>query len=238
MTARGLPLLAGLLLLLAAPAVVAQAPPGRRRASPPQAARRATPATRTATGGLVVAPLQAIGKAAADRERMRDVNRFDPIFKKYTRRYFGIATDWRLFKAQGMAESNLDPNARSPVGARGIMQLMPSTYAAIATKDPEFRAIDDPEWNIAAGIAHNQYLWRLWDGDVRDEERWDFVFASYNAGRSTILRAQRAAAAKRLDHASWRSIERVAATVARWRHQETLGYVRKIRAYRAQMPAR
>ncbi|MBP6775074.1 MAG: transglycosylase SLT domain-containing protein, partial [Gemmatimonadaceae bacterium] len=53
---------------------------------------------------------------------------YDPIFRKYSKRYFSVAFDWRHFKAQAMAESDLNPKARSRVGARGLMQLMPSTY--------------------------------------------------------------------------------------------------------------
>lgn len=54
------------------------------------------------------------------------------------------------------------------------------------------------------------------------------MFASYNAGRRTILRAQALALRDSLDQLKWASIETVAPRVQRWRHQETLGYVRKI----------
>jgi membrane-bound lytic murein transglycosylase F len=169
---------------------------------------------------------------AADRERQakRATERFDPVFRKYTKRYFGIGTDWTLFKAQGMAESDLTPTATSRVGARGIMQLMPSTYRQIQSVLPQFGAIDNPEWNIAAGILHDRDLWTLWKKDVPDEERWAFTFAGYNAGEGTIMRARRTAVAARLDDRTWPSIERVAPTVERWRYAETLEYVRKIEA--------
>ena len=54
------------------------------------------------------------------------------------------------------------------------------------------------------------------------------MLASYNAGRRTILRAQAIALRDSLDHMKWVSIESVAPRVQRWRHKETLGYVRKI----------
>jgi membrane-bound lytic murein transglycosylase F len=127
-----------------------------------------------------------------------------------------------------MAESELNPQAKSWVGARGIMQLMPSTFAAIQTKRPEFNSIDDPEWNIAAGIMHDRYLWRLWQRGVGEPERRSFMFASYNAGEGTIARACGVARASQLDSARWESIEQVAPKVQRWRYRETLGYVRKI----------
>jgi len=156
--------------------------------------------------------------------------RYDGTFRKYTKRYFGVGFDWRYFKAQGMAESDLEPTAKSRVGARGVMQLMPSTFHLIATQRPDFSSIDDPEWNIAAGILHDRDLWRLWEPIVPDSQRANFMFASYNAGEGTITRAAAIARAQRLDHASWPSIETVAPTVPRWRYRETLGYVRKIGA--------
>ena len=121
--------------------------------------------------------------------RRRSVGQYDPTFRKYTKRYFGPAFDWRYFKAQGFAESGLKAKATSWVGARGMMQLMPSTYQEIASHRPEFGPIDQPEWNIAAGIMHDRYLWGLWRKDIGDEERHHFMFASYNAGEGTIRRA-------------------------------------------------
>ena len=169
----------------------------------------------------------ALEKAAAARNLKKISQRFDPTFKKYTKRYFGPAFDWRYFKAQGYAESGLKPTATSWVGARGIMQLMPSTYSEIASHRPEFGAIDQPEWNIAAGIMHDRYLWDLWRKDIDDGERHHFMFASYNAGEGTITRAL-GVARQNGGLAAWSSIELIAPTVTRWRYAETLGYVRRI----------
>jgi membrane-bound lytic murein transglycosylase MltF len=170
-----------------------------------------------------------LARAAESRAIARNAERFDPQFKKYAKRYFGVAFDWRRFKAQAMAESNLDTAATSFVGARGLMQLMPSTYAAIQSRKPEFGHINDPEWNIAAGIMHNRHLWKLWTTQVvPDSERVHFMFGSYNAGEGTIARAADAARARALPHDRWTSIEEVAPGVPRWRYRETLGYVRKI----------
>ncbi len=166
--------------------------------------------------------------AVGSRRATRDESRYDGTFKKYSKRFFGIGFDWRRFKAQGLAESGLDPEARSRVGAKGVMQLMPSTFHDIQSQRSDFGAIDDPEWNIAAGILHDRYLWKLWTADVPEAERPAFMFGSYNAGEGTIARATRAARDSSLDHARWSSIEQVAPTVPRWRYRETLGYVRTI----------
>jgi len=170
----------------------------------------------------------AFRRADSTRAVARDQSRYDDYFRKYSKRYFGAPFDWRYFKAQGMAESELNASAKSVVGARGIMQLMPSTFAAIASKRPEFRSIDDPEFNIAAGIMHDRWLWTVWQKRTPDEERHRFMFGSYNAGEGPILRACIAARGDHLSDAEWASIERVAPKIDRWRYRETLGYVKKI----------
>jgi len=170
----------------------------------------------------------ALARAAQARANGRHTERFDPTFKKYSKRYFGVAFDWQRFKAQAMAESNLDTAAVSFVGARGLMQLMPSTYAAIQSARPDFGDINDPEWNIAAGIMHNRYLWKKWTTAASDSERVHFMFGSYNAGEGPITRAAAAARARQLEPSVWSSIEAVAPDIPRWRYRETLGYVKKI----------
>ena len=172
---------------------------------------------------------------AAQRAPGQQDARYDPLFKKYSKRYFGPAFDWRVFKAQAMAESNLSPDAKSGVGARGIMQLMPTTFREIQTRNPELSCIDHPEWNIAAGINYDRFLWRLWTEHPTLEDRRNFMLGSYNAGRGTLLRAQAAAREKQLDFCAWRSITEVAPTVRGWRYRETLQYVSKIEAHLANM---
>ena len=183
---------------------------------------------------LLACPLVVAGPAAAQSRGRSD--RYDETFRKYSKRYFGPTYDWRVFKAQGLAESNLDSLAHSRVGARGVMQLMPTTFREIASRNPEIRrAINDPEWNIAAGISYDRRLWLQWEADSVTVHRREFMLASYNAGRGTILGAQSAARARRLDARSWPNIESVAPTVPRWRWRETIGYVRKIDGHLAKL---
>ena len=170
----------------------------------------------------------AIARTQQRREAIKSENRYDETFRRYSKRYFGVAWDWRWFKAQGMAESNLDSAARSRVGARGVMQLMPSTYGFIQSRRPEFGSIDDPEWNIAAGIMHDRYLWKYWAKSVPSDARNPFMFGSYNAGEGTIGRAADSARVVAGGPPTWLHIEQVAPKVPRWRYRETLGYVKKI----------
>jgi membrane-bound lytic murein transglycosylase F len=176
----------------------------------------------------------ALSKAAEAKARKKATDRYDPAFQKYTKRYFGVGFDWHPFKAQGMAESDLTPTARSRVGARGIMQLMPSTFQVIQSARPNFKSIDDPDHNIAAGIMHDRYLWTLYPS-APGEERMRFMFAAYNAGEGTIKRARTTAVKENLDAELWPSVEAVAPKVKPWRYQETLGYVKKIDQNRAKL---
>jgi membrane-bound lytic murein transglycosylase MltF len=155
-------------------------------------------------------------------------DRYDDTFRKYSQRFFGPGYDWRLFKAQAMAESNIDMNAKSWVGARGIMQLMPSTFREVKSRNPEMGGIDKPEWNIAAGVYYDRQLYLQWLDQQGDSDSRAFMMASYNAGRGTLLRAQGIAKRHVLDPALWLSITTIAPDVPRWRHEETITYVERI----------
>ena len=195
-----------------------------------------TPAARGQGAGLRKATA-ALGAAAEAKAAKKATDRYDPAFQKYTKRYFGVGFDWRPFKAQGMAESGLKPTARSRVGARGIMQLMPSTFQTIQSARPDFKSIDDPEHNIAAGIMHDRYLWTLYPTAPGDE-RLRFMFAAYNAGEGTIKKARTTATKENLDAELWSSVEAIAPKVKPWRYRETLGYVKTIDLNRTRLRPR
>jgi membrane-bound lytic murein transglycosylase MltF len=177
---------------------------------------------------MALAAIAILMCAAGVRAQSATPDKYDDVFRKYAKRYFGPAFDWRIFKAQGMTESKLNQDAISIAGARGVMQLMPSTFADIRSKNPEIGKINDPEWNIAGGIYYDRQLWRQWEDRTVGTDRREFMFGSYNAGRGTILRAQKVALKKSLNERVWPSIRNVAPEVPGWRHQETLDYVLRI----------
>ena len=148
-------------------------------------------------------------------------NDYDDYFRKYTKHYFGPHIDWRWFKAQGIAESGLDPDAQSPVRAIGIMQILPATYEEIREKNPHFTHIGEPRWNIAAGIYYDRMLYRKWKKGLPTEERLAFALASYNAGYRNMLRAYKRALSAQGEVKNWEQ-------VAPHAPGETRYYVRRI----------
>ena len=145
-------------------------------------------------------------------------DRFDRHFKKYSKRYFGPHFEWRWFKSQGIAESNLNEDASSPVGAKGVMQIMPATFAEIREQNPTFVALNDPRWNIAAGIFYDRQLYRKWRKPLPSDERLFLAFSSYNAGYGRVLKAVKRT---RKDNYSWIEVKKHLPA-------ETRGYVSRI----------
>jgi membrane-bound lytic murein transglycosylase F len=143
---------------------------------------------------------------------------YDNHFRKYTKRYFGPYYDWRWFKSQAIVESNLKPAVKSHRGAVGLMQLLPTTFAEIKELNPHFLNIDDPRWNIAAGIYYDRSLYRKWELPS-DQDRLYLALASYNAGYVRMRRAYRRTPAP---VESWEQVKPQAPP-------ETRDYVQRIR---------
>jgi len=103
-----------------------------------------------------------------------------PVPKAFRRAFETAAARTRvplpLLAATAYEESQMDPGARSPVGARGLLQLMPSTARALRVDG------DDPAANVLAGA---RYLRLLLDrfGSV------ELALSAYNAGPAAVERA-------------------------------------------------
>ena len=141
--------------------------------------------------GLAVSSINKLSDESIHSPSWTD--RYDHHFRKYAKRYFGPHFDWRWFKSQGIAESGLEADAASTAGARGVMQILPSTYTEIRKLNPHFLALDQPRWNIAAGIFYDRQLYDKWLTPPPGEQRLLFAFGSYNAGYGRIYEALRQA---------------------------------------------
>jgi membrane-bound lytic murein transglycosylase F len=159
-------------------------------------------------------------------------NKYDHLFQRFAAEFFsGLDIDWRWFRAQGIAESGLNPMAVSSAGATGIMQLMPGTYAemtkllGMSASKTTAALLYDPETNVRCGIAYDRQMWNIWKQEQGAERIW-FMLASYNAGPGNIVKAQRMAAVQN----RWASVSMQLHLVTGPKHsQETIGYVRRIR---------
>ena len=145
-------------------------------------------------------------------------SKYDRHFKKYSKRYFGPLLDWHWFKAQAIAESGLSHDARSHVGAQGLMQIMPATFDEINKKNPQFSKLESPKWNIAAGIYYDRTLYRKFKKTAAQDKLY-MTFASYNAGYGRILNAAKRTGSQ---EKNWEQIKH-------YLPEETRGYVSRIR---------
>jgi membrane-bound lytic murein transglycosylase MltF len=145
------------------------------------------------------------------------------LFSKYGERY---GFDPVMLAAQGYQESQLDQNAKSAVGAIGVMQLMPATGAELKVGD-----VRQIEPNIHAGAKYMDILMSKYFPDAHFSEgnRPLFAFASYNAGPGNMARMRREAEKRGLDPDKW--FNNVELVVAEKIGQETTTYVRNIYKY-------
>jgi membrane-bound lytic murein transglycosylase MltF len=146
------------------------------------------------------------------------------LFRKYGQKY---DMDFLLMAAQGFQESRLDQNARSQVGAIGVMQIMPATGKELAVGD-----ISSMEPNIHGGV---KYMRQLIDSAFKGETAIDPVnkglmaFAAYNAGPGRLRALRKETKARGLDPDKWfGNVEQIASERI---GRETVTYVANIYKY-------
>ena len=120
---------------------------------------------------------------------------WDDVVRRYAEAY---DFDWRLIVAQMYQESRFDPTARSPMGAQGLMQLMPLTAQQVGVQN-----VDDPVESIRGGVRYLDWVRQRLPEDLPVADRIWFTLAAYNAGLGHVLDARRLATQKGWDRDRW-----------------------------------
>lgn len=124
------------------------------------------------------------------------ISDYDKIIQKEAEQ---IGWDWRLLASLIYQESGFDPTVTSWMGARGLMQLMPTTA--------EQYGLDSnatPEMNLKAGVKYLSWLDKQFSEKIpKEEERKKFVLASYNVGLGHVFDAMRLAEKYNKDPNKW-----------------------------------
>jgi len=164
-----------------------------------------------------------IVKQATSIGEMKKFQKTVEFFRKYGGQY---DMDYLLMIAQGYQESLLDQNARSSVGAIGVMQLMPATGKEMKTGD-----VTQLEPNIHAGIKYMRFLRdEYFENEPMDaRNKILFSFASYNAGPVRVQKLRKEAERRGLDPNVW--FNNVEIIAARRIGEETVTYVANIYKY-------
>lgn len=147
------------------------------------------------------------------------------FFRDYAGQY---GFDWLMVAALAYQESRLDNTVRSPMGAVGVMQILPSTAA---NPPVSIRGIDKLDRNIHAGVKYLRYLYDRFfaDTDMDEVNKVLFTFASYNAGPARVAGLRDKARKMGLNPDQW--FRNVEVAAAREIGRETVQYVSNIFKY-------
>ncbi|MBQ7742796.1 MAG: transglycosylase SLT domain-containing protein [Bacteroidaceae bacterium] len=111
------------------------------------------------------------------------VSNYDALFLRASRM---TGWDWKLLASQCYQESGFDKNAVSWAGARGLMQIMPSTAAKLGVNAGD---LFDPETNMMTAARLINILEGKFAAIRNPQERTKFVLAAYNGGSGHITDA-------------------------------------------------
>ena len=127
------------------------------------------------------------------------ISAYDDLFRRYAP---NVGWDWRFLAAQAYQESLFNPKARSWVGARGLMQIMPSTGRGYGIR--AVNRLNDPETSVSVATRLIADLDRyLKDYVPSDAERSKFILAAYNAGIAHVYDAIALAKKYGMDPQKW-----------------------------------
>ena len=126
------------------------------------------------------------------------ISKYDSLIQRYAEIQ---AFDWKLIAAIIHQESRFRPHVVSPVGAYGLMQLMPSVAK---TYKINFSKLASPDLNIATGTKYFRWIYNHFDKpEFSEEDKIKLSLAAYNAGIGHIYDARALARKYKLDPNVW-----------------------------------
>jgi len=141
------------------------------------------------TRGKSGTKVEKISSGGGSKKKIRDImpvmpsdhspdrhNRYDAWIREGARLY---RLPEELIRSVIKCESDFDPRVVSPVGAQGLMQIMPATALRMQVRDAF-----DPRENILGGARYLRILANTFNGDL------ELTVAGYNAGEAAVLRYQ------------------------------------------------
>jgi soluble lytic murein transglycosylase-like protein len=128
-------------------------------------------------GSLMLLPPSAVAISAGVPSAER-ITAYDPIIAAVARSF---GTDVNLLRAIVHVESRFNPNAVSPKGAIGLMQVMPATASRMGLADAE-RSLFEPEANLRTGTRYLRLLLNMFEGQP------ELAIAAYNAGEGAVMK--------------------------------------------------
>jgi soluble lytic murein transglycosylase-like protein len=136
----------------------------------------------------------------------------------------------RLFHKLIKTESAFDPDAKSPRGAMGLGQLMPSTAKELGLnlkEDHSIGSVLHPESNLDASARYLRTLFDIYSKEgISDNEAWNFAAGAYNAGMGNIAKAIEKAGTV----SKWDQVAAVLPEITGKYSSETIRYVNYLRA--------
>ncbi len=162
-----------------------------------------------------------------------NISPYDEQVQKYAEEY---GFDWALIVAQMYQESRFDPMAESWAGARGLMQILPTTGELFGVED-----LHGVDTSIETGVRYLAWLHERFESELTVQDRMWFTLAAYNAGLGHVRDARDLARKMGWNPDRWfNNVERAMLLLSRRsfyqlathgyaRGSETVDYVRKIR---------
>ena len=125
------------------------------------------------------------------------ISAYDKLIKEHAKE---LGWDWRLLASLVYQESQFQPKDSSWAGAKGLMQMMPSTAKELGVKDRE-----NPVESLRGGAAYLEQLSGNFEMVKDSVQRIKFAMASYNCGYQHVKDAQNLAEFRGLDKYTWDS---------------------------------